>query len=58
MFIDGMDESSELFIFVIVEVRGEGDFFLLSFISQVFLGILVEGEKKERKKRIIIGLGL
>lgn len=33
MFIDGMDESSELFIFVIVEVRGEGDFFLLSFIS-------------------------
>lgn len=33
MFIDGMDESSELFIFVIVEVRGEGDFFLLSSIS-------------------------
>lgn len=57
-FTDGMDESSELSTPVTAEARGEGDPLLLSPTSQAPSGIPAEGEKKERKKRTTIGLGL
>ncbi|XP_052693645.1 histone-lysine N-methyltransferase 2C-like isoform X7 [Crassostrea angulata] len=55
---DGMDESSELSTPVTAEARGEGDPLLLSPTSQAPSGIPAEGEKKERKKRTTIGLGV
>lgn len=57
MFSDGMDEGSELSTPVPAEARGDGDS-LLSPTGQAPPGIPAEGEKKERKKRTTIGLGM
>lgn len=56
LFSDGMDEGSELSTHV-PEARGDGDS-LLSPTGQAPPGIPAEGEKKERKKRTTIGLGI
>lgn len=53
-----MDEGSELSAPATAEARGDGDPLLLSPTSQATSGVPAEGEKKERKKRTTIGLGL
>ncbi|XP_062583386.1 histone-lysine N-methyltransferase 2C-like [Saccostrea cucullata] len=54
---DGLDDVSEMSTPLPAEARGEGDS-LLSPTGQVPPGIPLEGEKKERKKRTTIGLGV
>ncbi|XP_055997566.1 histone-lysine N-methyltransferase 2C-like isoform X11 [Ostrea edulis] len=54
---DGPDDGSELSTPLTAEPRGDGDP-LLSPTGQTLPGIPVEGEKKERKRRTTIGLGV